>query len=623
VPLVFPQILASLLALFVALSLCGYGLRVAALLHRAPGASGRLDSVAGTYAALMLLSAFLAIRSGLNAPWIERGLLVVLTPGFFSMIRWVRGLGADRVKFGPWVLLVMFGIGVEVLYAALPLYRFDQWTYHLVVAKWVALDGNLGLPVVNDSIFFTGNYEFLGLLARAVSSSDTFQQGFHNSLSLLLIVVPSMIFFLGFNPLGKERFGLNIVVLAAAFALWVVFASGDHEALISSKPDYIIMMSALVCLAFVAFGSQMVSPLLVGFLLVGSLAYKITWLHFALCSPVIAISCYLEWKKGHGGLTGLLWLVCGGALAVPVLLPWMIKNWYYFENPLHPAQTPFWQSSIWGPRFDEYWRGIASKPEGLKNFGLNFFGILKSLPGRWWLFLTGVILILMSRFWRSRNSQLTDDVKGALSVSWWGLLACFCVYLASWGLFYKAQIYNRFVSPFFSFSILLICWMVWTAASRRVAMVILLMPFFAESQLEVSLGKIWRATTHDWESFATSIDGPIEKVPQMLKLAEDRKVRFPGASYAEATILSDFVFGFYGPAAVWQAADRLTYWQLERVGVDPEDGDGLEFMRIMNIRYVWVVEPDRFMMAPPALQKVLPRLTRIPSDVGTLFVRDP
>lgn len=631
-PLIATQILAALLALVVAAGLCGLGIRGARLVARLAthdsGSRGQLDHVAMAYVVLMIVCATLALRTWFDAPWIEWVILAGLVPGVFSFGGILPRLRTRKWHWLAWVALAV--LVIDVLYAALPLYRYDQWTYHLLVAKWISLEGTLTPPVTYDHIFFTGNYEFLGLLARAMSASDTFQQGFQNSLSLLLVALPAMMMFLPVagdkqDNTDAKRPGLFAAVVIA-YALLIIFNSGDHEALINSKPDYVLMMSSLTILAFAMGGTRLVNPFLVGFLLAGGTGFKITWLHFAACSPVILWRCLTTDAGGRAKSTRTaVLLVAGCVIALPCVLPWAIKNWQFFGNPLHPAQSPIWHSTMWDDAFESYWKTVAAKPSGLRDFLVNEADVIRRLPERWGMIALPLLAILLLTRGQNGNSLPGQQRTRITRAGWLALAACLMIYVTAWGVFYKASIFNRFVAPAFAFPLLVAWWTVRALPARSWAVVAscFLIPVAANAQLEVSIPRIARSAVNTWNEYASGYSkGPMEKVPDLLEIGRDRTARFPGVAFTKATLFSDFPFNYYGPSAFWIAGDVVTAWQMRAAGVDPDTGDGMEFLRKMDIRYVWIVHPDKLDKIPPAIIKSLPRLRIMPSRLGTLYTRD-
>jgi len=569
--------------------------------------SRALDLVGYMYAVVFVMAAILATRTWVRSNIVEWSCLALLGVGILktlSDVRTAMGFHDEARVSGTKILIgiLFLALGFDFLYASLPLYRYDQWTYHLVVAKWISQMSTLTPPITYDHIFFTGSYEFLGLLARAVSASDIFQQGFQNSLSWLLVVVPAVALYGAEKP--KNSVGL---IAGLAFALLCVFGSGDHEALINAKPDYVLMMTALLLLIFTLDG-LLLSPALAAFLLVAGLSFKITWLHFAVCGPIIVWGAlgkklYKDWPK----------ILLGGLLATPCLAPWAIKNWQFFRNPLHPAQSKFFSSTLWSPMLETYWQEITLKPKGLDAFISNFFQAALGLPGRWgWLCLVLVGFLYLG--WKASS--------GRRQIAWSHVAFALCIltYLGVWGFFYNAHIFNRFVAGAFAFPIAVIWYVSRNLATSKLVPILMLIPFIAYGQIEVTVARLKQAAVTSFEDLAFAADkGPMQKVPDLLQIKADRLEKFPSAKFTDAGILSDFAFNYYGPSAFWVASDPVTWWHFENSGIDPMHGDGLEFLRKMDIRYVWVVDPEVFKKSPPALQNVIERLDPMPSRLGRLY----
>ena len=131
--------------------------------------------------------------------------------------------------------------------------------------------------------------------------------------------------------------------------------------------------------------------------------------------------------------------------------------------------------------------------------------------------------------------------------------------------------------------------------------------------------RLAKAATQPWREYAETDKGPLLKVPDLLDFGSDCHKRFPKARLTNATLISDFAFTYYGPSVAWNALDPVTYWQIEKSGIDPVHGDGLEFLRITDIKYVWIVDPDIFSKSPPAWLRIIPKLEPMPSRIGKLY----
>jgi len=605
-PVLLDQLPAILFAMFVIAGLSGLASSASRIFAR-KSTPAMFDFIGYFYAVLFVMCAALTLRTWVSNIFIEWTCLIMLGCGFLIAVGKFWSEIPSFIKPLPkpvrWLLLgILTVLSLDLLYASLPLYRYDQWTYHLVIAKWISKLGHLNPPVTYDHIFFTGSYEFLGLLARAISASDTFQQGFQNSLTWFLVVITAFIIF----QAGRPRSGL-LTNTSLAFSMLILFGTGDHEALINTKPDYILMMVGFLLIAFMIGGQGILSPGLAGFLLSAGLSFKITWLHFVTCAP------FLIWGSLRGEFKkNFTKFLIGGLLALPCHGPWAIKNLQFFGNPLHPAQTSLFKSSLWGPELADYWQAIMHRPENIKAFISNFFEILWAIPLRYGslgvsLFFVGVML------WRTARE------KSWQGFPWAAFILSFLTYLLTWGLFFYANIGDRFVACVYIFPIALIWWWSRFLPANNFLALVLMVPFFINGQIEVTIWHLAKAAVRNWPEFAAGETGPLQKISDLMAITDDRKKMFPAAKYNEAILLSDFQFNFYGPSTFWSIAEPITWIQVEREGIDPIKGDGMAFLEKMDIKYVWIVNPKVFAKGPPALQHVISNLDPLPSKIGQLY----
>lgn len=513
-------------------------------------------------------------------------------------------------------LLLALYLIVDGIWATLPLYRYDQWTYHLVVSKWIDLLGTLQPPVAYDHIFFTGTYELLGLLPRFFSQNDAFQQGFQNGLSWCLVVFPAIIL------AGALTKGSNLQkILALLFAGLVLFASGDHEALVSAKPDYILMMVALLLLINVCIANRddiKMRPTTAGFLIAGMLSFKITWLHFAL-----AFSLFLFWHFWRTlGRRGVLGLVFGGLIGTIVVLPFLIKNWLIFANPLHPAQSSIWHSSLWNPELTVYWQNVTHKPVSAIEYARMFCETVVGLPGRWtWLlFVTAGLLVINGK--NSIKHTFRSHYANFSPLMFFGPL---CVYLCIWGLFYGSSIFNRFVSPVFAFGLVFTVVPLLNQIRLKEIAFLMTVPLLLNGQIEVSLKRIWDARVRTVSEYHDHMaKSPAGNNIVLRAIAEHRSQFHAGAGYDQAILLSDYPFNFYGPSQFFIATDPVTLWHLTSRRIDPIHGCAKTFFENVDIRYIWVHDSETLKKWPLSLQNVLKQSKKIQEfqERGILYYLD-
>lgn len=620
-PVLLTQLPSAFLALFVIGGLWGGAQVMLQGFSSKSQACKELDKLAWFYVLLFVMAACLATRAWFKTSLIEWSFLGLLLAGNLLSLKSISEALASFKWASSRPMKVIFGVVtlvllVDFLYASLPLYRYDQWTYHLVIAKWISKMGSLSPPVTYDPIFFTGSYEFLGLLARAASSSDMFQQGFQNTLSWLLVLMPAVVIFL-----SQAEKSLSSLLAALSFSLFAIFGPLDHEAVINAKPDYVLMMIGLLLILSSQSSKLSLSPFLMGFLLVAGVSFKLTWIHFAFCGPVILWAAF-----GRDLKKKFLPIMAGGVAALICLLPWIFKNIEYFNNPFHPVQTSLFKSSIWSPELAAFWQAVTMKPESLAGFLTNMLFSLKSLLIDRWILGNLAVLLLASFLWLARRQRFfKENVAAQNKVMRPGFfLACFIVYLVTWGLFYGSGVYNRFVSPGFSFVLCLVILLsqilVRIPAFSLAAVLAPLLPLMGNGQLEVSSREIFKASHQTLDDMSRDASGPLSKVSDLMAIGEDRKVRYPNASYTEATLLSDFSYSYYAPSAFWPAAEPVIWWHLRQAGVDPVTGDGVQFLRAKNISYVWFVDSEKFKELPPAIKNVTDRLKPLPSKLGKLYL---
>ena len=567
---------------------------------------------------LMTATGILSLRTWVAWLWIAPVIWICLLGGATYAIsearRWLVAAGKSRQGAqSSATLKILFYVSagliiIEILWAGLPLYRYDQWTSHLVVAKLIDLTGTLKPPVSYDPTFFTGTYEFIGLLPRALWSNDFFQQGFQNSFSLLFVTLSGIILVAGEEPPSRSRLGI-----AFAFALTLLFATGDHEALVNAKPDYILMTLTLMITISLCEREdpRPLAPTLLGAAMACGVAYKLTWLHFAAAAAPFCLFSFRKEQK----IAGIKKLIFGALIALPLAAPFLIKNWMFFDNPLHPAQTPFWHSSIWGPEYVEYWQTVSAKPLNASQFVGNIPKIILGLPGRLWLAL--LVITAISGF---TNFATSDNQREKPRFNYAKLVGILCLYVVLWGIFYGPTIYNRFLSPLFAFGATVIWSLIRRVKPSARIMLFLMLPFFLDGQIEVTLrhlGIAWSQTPMEFhDAFPKS---PAANNKTLREIAAHRTAHHPGADYDRAALISDYPLNFYGPSNFFVSTDPVTFWNLRHEGIDPENGCAAAFFRKYDIRYLWLFHGVNRTNWPQSIIKLIPGMTPVPVSIGELW----
>jgi hypothetical protein len=298
------------------------------------------------------------------------------------------------------------------------------------------------------------------------------------------------------------------------------------------------------------------------------------------------------------------------------VIPPLTKNFQVFQNPLHPAQSALFQSSIWSQEFAEYWQHVSQRP-----IGMNFFTNIPANLASACTHLGRIFLVSLLIFLVTGKAPLT---RASARIA--GLLLAFYVLL--WGFFYGPDIFPRFVSPLYGIGLA----MLWRQCQEpegdpRIAAILLIctLPF---SQPEVTAIQISKAVSQNLARFHDSFPkSPTFNNKTLWTLAEHRRVTLPEARFDNAIILSDNHFAFYGPTLILGCSDALTTYHLMSRQIDPATGCAAQLFREMDIRYVWIKDQIEYRDCVKAIRAVVDSMTGLEAiavPVGqAYFVRKP
>jgi len=585
-----------------------------------------LDGVAKFYLVIAVLASLLSLNIWWPMLWLAEVVWATLVVGCLFLLARCRLVvplflkdyfeAAFTIRLLFFILLVV--LLTDALAAGLPLYRYDQWSYSLIISKWIAHLGTLAPPVTDDHIFFTGIYEYLGLLARFLSTSDAFQQGFQNSLSFWLVALPAAVL-----SLESKNTSLKHVTAAAAFIAIVVFGTGDHQGLVNAKPDFVNMMIAC-CLMLSLFrrdSEQKITPELIGALYVIGLAFKFTWVHFILASAPVVIGDLIVGSRRStrpvsSALKGLASICWGAVLALPILSPVLIKNFLIFANPFHPAQTPLGSSVISNDRMAAYWKYIMDKPDSVSGFIDNLLTTINTIPVRLQITLPVIMVLLGALLWQARSAvQQRSGLKRI-----WALIIVLLLYILTWGFFYTGKTSDRFVSPLHGMMLALIL-VVWSRVRFSTLLILLTVtPALMVSQFEVSLYEISLSFSRNTAEFHDAFkSSPSAGNKNLRAIASHRAANYPDARFNQSVLMSDFFYSFYGASQNYPANAAIAWWTLSSNGIDPDQGCAKDLFKKRDIRYVLAVVDPSLSSWPAAVSRMVGSMMEIPIERGKLW----
>ena len=353
-------------------------------------------------------------------------------------------------------LILVFPLS-GLLFATLPLSRPDTWTYHLNVSKILMNQGTLKFPVLNDHIHFAGAYEYLFLVPRLFFTSDAIVQSIAGSFSLIAFITALT----GIITKLANFWGLKLPHVYA-LAAFVTFAIPDFDMITGAKPDGLLLafaMGSLLLASRAAYISSFSGAAFLGFWLTVPCSLKTTWI-ISAAALVPSILLALSWKMRR--LPNIKWfggLAFGVGMGILVCLPIFWRNFYFFHNPIHPAQLAFFRSSPWTQTMNDYWISIAQKPESFIQWLSNLLLILREVPTRtfasalplYCILIVALISMLRVKFLPPQKKALTKPPreKNPTSISFLTFLCSLGTFgiILLWSILYYHGIYSRFLYP--------------------------------------------------------------------------------------------------------------------------------------------------------------------------------
>jgi len=469
---------------------------------------------------LFSASSILTWQAPFEARWLAHAVLLCILSftfvGLPHLLRSVRTFARNEIspslealprfpRFVFYVLLV--SLALEVLFAAFPGYRYDQYNYHLITPKLVALYGKLPPYMGTDHTHFTGAWEYFFTSFRSALSNDLFIQTCTTTFTFLSYVIPASAFLW---QLAKPQRWLPLWFVG--IPALVIYAHTELEPIISAKPDFVLVASAL---AIVAAQRLSLRPRLFFsfFFLLAGISFKVTWFHAGAALGVGVLLCV--WRDRlkhsvHDWIRGGAIPALGGVLSAAVCIaPVFYKNTLIFGNPIHPTQAGPFKSAVATESFLTYWEGISRRPAGLSQTLIN---VAKVFPRD--IVLIGSLwpLILLCAYWAFQALKKTNLVAPRRSITpllhhmpW---LLAWVSYLVIWGVILRFDIFNRFVAVVCIFPLLLIVRFARYIPSSTVFAAGLLTPFALNASTEVKVRRMWNAANQNYAEYSREIFSP-------------------------------------------------------------------------------------------------------------------
>ena len=469
---------------------------------------------------------------------------------------------------------------IEMLFAAFPGYRYDQWNYHLTIPKMI--DRYTVLPPLfgSDHTHFSGSWEYFFSWMRVVLTNDWLVQTTTTTISFLSYVLPSAgLLSLLANSAPAPKRELKLLLI---FGMLCVYAHSEHEPIVSAKPDFVLLSCALAIVAAQTLGIR--ARLFVSaFFAIASASFKLTWLHSAaalgvgvavvnlICKREELLSCLRTRKVfvrnlAMPALTGLFL----GALC---FFPYLYKNYIVFENPLHPTQAFGFVSNTSTPEFLRYWKDIAGRPS---SFAQSLQNVLDSFARAATLFAPLFFPVALI-FWLRPRAQKQRTV-------WWPWGLAWLFYVLLWAFLLQANTFSRFVATLAVFPLTFIAMHFRNLKNSGFEVLVVLVPCLIVGGIEVKLKKMARALTQNTFEFTKTAFGPELQDFRESKLIDDDSAA-RGAS-ANCTILAT-KFGTYAfnRRLMWQS-DHAAHFFMRSFGLDKLKACPFAFLVSLNPCYI-------------------------------------
>lgn len=405
----------------------GVGRRVLARLVEGaalPGAE-RVALEAGIGLGLLSLAVLVIGLLGLLQPpalWLLLAAALLANP-----LGWLRdaralagGLHADTAWEKCLALFVVVLLVLALLHALAPPTAWDGLMYHLVAPKVYLAQGAINAAPQNHYLGFQQGVETLFTLVIGLFGRDTAAGLLHFAFGLLMLLAAC-----GLVRRYADRASawVSAALLLSSTSLWLLFG----------WPYVDLAVMAYALLALVALNQWRETQQTRWLLVVGVCLGLLVGVKYPAGMMALAVAAYLLYAAPRQFARHLLLV---GVAALVIFLPWLVKGWLLYHNPVYPfvfgglnwdmaRSVHFSQTSSGLLRGDSPWQLVVLP------VAATIFGVEKALGygftlGPW--LLTAPLLALVGWRWLPPEqtrpfTRLVLVLLGALLLQWMALAA--------------------------------------------------------------------------------------------------------------------------------------------------------------------------------------------------------
>jgi hypothetical protein len=488
----------------------------------------------------------------------------------------------------PLSLVALAALLLELMWAAAPFYRYDQWNYHLVVAKYMDSLGRLPLPMLDDHIYFTGFYEYLFMLPRLAVKDDIFIHSFASSFTWLTVCYLLYAALMEIIPMRrKTTAGL------LAMSCFLIAALPHQHSLTSAKPEVILVACALWAVVLGHRLEEKRSAFWFGWIILFPAIIKVTWLHMGFA---IGAAFLLKLLIGRR-FEQLGPIVKGSFAAAALAVPVFAKSMFYFGNPLHPVQLGPIHSSFWSEEMTAYWQNTTYPARSLaRYFEILLFSIPPSLLELLYKLLVPVVIVIVYHVYQRRplHSMIGQTAKRYRLI---GL--ALLIYLVTMPFVLDARHMSRFALPVVGLVLPLII-STWDAAhfSLRTSVIGLIALGVIAGNPELRLQKLLSLfKSGTISSYYEAYGNPYSYKPVAEIINKHRRETFPKAKLDQKIVAATNPTKYFFDSTMLVVGTYADHFTRSHIFESRDGGQRSfclpEYLNFLDVRYVYLSPYDK------------------------------